>query len=77
MDEEKIDSLWEQYRENRTKANREKLILYYLGYVRAIAVKILERIPKNALELNDLINAGIFGLIDAIEKYDHTKGVKF
>ncbi len=74
---EVVDRLWALYRENSSKENRNKLVSYYLPYVKAIAIKIMERLPKNALELDDLVNAGIFGLVDAIEKFDDSKGVKF
>ncbi len=76
-DLEDADILWMRYRENKTKENRDKLITHYLSFVKAIAMRILERLPRNVLEFNDLVNAGIFGLIDAIERYDPTKGVKF
>lgn len=74
---EDVEKLWALYRENPSKENRNNLVKYYLPYVKAIAMKILERLPKNAMEFNDLVNAGIFGLVDAIEKFDSSKGVKF
>ncbi len=51
-------------------------ILQYLPMVKTIAMKIHSNIPKS-VELDDLINSGIIGLIDAIDKYDEKMGIKF
>lgn len=75
--EAEAEKLWARYRENATKENRNKLVMYYLPYVKALAVKIIGRLPRNTVDLNDLVNAGIFGLVDAIEKFDESKGIKF
>lgn len=48
----------------------------YLHLVKYVAGRISVNLPPN-VELNDLINDGILGLIDAIEKYDDARGVKF
>jgi RNA polymerase sigma factor for flagellar operon FliA len=71
------NDLWAEYHKTRSKESRNKLIEYYLPYVKSIALKILERLPRHALELDDLINAGIFGLVDAIERFDPNLGTKF
>ena len=62
---------------NRLKGlERDRLLLEHLPSVRYIAHRIHERLPQH-VELDDLISAGMVGLIDAFNKFDHTKQVKF
>ncbi|MBV9439081.1 MAG: FliA/WhiG family RNA polymerase sigma factor [Candidatus Eremiobacteraeota bacterium] len=56
--------------------SREEIIHKYLHLVKYVAGRISINLPPN-VEINDLINDGILGLIDAIEKYDDARGVKF
>ncbi|MDH2910422.1 MAG: FliA/WhiG family RNA polymerase sigma factor [Candidatus Eremiobacteraeota bacterium] len=56
--------------------SREQLIHKYLHLVKYVAGRVSSNLPPN-VEINDLINDGIVGLIDAIEKYDDARGVKF
>ena len=56
--------------------SREEIIHKYLHVVKYVAGRISVNLPPN-VEINDLINDGILGLIDAIEKYDDGRGVKF
>ncbi len=65
-----------RYRINGVEYSREELIHKYLHIVKYVAGKISVSLPPN-VDLNDLINDGIVGLIDAIEKYDDSRGVKF
>ena len=55
---------------------RDEIVHKYLHLVKYVAGRISINLPPN-VELNDLINDGILGLIDAIEKYDDDRGVKF
>jgi RNA polymerase sigma factor for flagellar operon FliA len=55
---------------------RDRLLLEHLSSVRYIAHRIHERLPQH-VELDDLISAGIVGLIDAFNKFDHKKQVQF
>jgi len=55
---------------------REEIVHKYLHLVKYVAGRISINLPPN-VEINDLINDGILGLIDAIEKYDDQRGVKF
>jgi RNA polymerase sigma factor for flagellar operon FliA len=55
---------------------REEVIHRYIHLVEYVAGRISVNLPPN-VELNDLINDGVVGLIDAIEKYDDDRGVKF
>jgi RNA polymerase sigma factor FliA len=56
--------------------SREEIIHRYLHLVKYVAGRISVGLPPN-VELSDLINDGVLGLIDAIEKYDDGRGVKF
>jgi len=55
---------------------REEIVHKYLHLVKYVAGRISINLPPN-VEINDLINDGILGLIDATEKYDDARGVKF
>ena len=59
-----------------TPYSREEVIHRYMHLVKYVAGRISVNLPPN-VELNDLINDGVVGLIDAIEKYDDDRGVKF
>ena len=56
--------------------DRERLLLEHLPTVRYLARRIHERLPQH-VELDDLISAGVVGLIDALAKFDHSKKVQF
>jgi len=55
---------------------RDQLLVEHLPTVRYLARRIHERLPQH-VELDDLISAGVVGLIDAFSKFDHTKKVQF
>lgn len=77
MAEEKTDfSLWEEYSNNPTPELREKIILEYASLVKIIAGRMSMYLGYN-VEYDDLVGYGVFGLIDAIDKYDYNKKVKF
>ena len=71
-----LATLWERYDANRDEDAREQLILNYSPLVKFVAGRVATRLP-NSVENADLISYGIFGLIDAIEKYDLARGIKF
>jgi RNA polymerase sigma factor FliA len=56
--------------------DRERQLMEHLPMVRYIARRIHERLPQH-VEMDDLVSAGVFGLIDAFNKFDHTKQVQF
>lgn len=68
--------LWRQYHENRDPAIREALILEYSHLIKFIAGRLNIYFGSN-VEYDDLVGFGVFGLIDAIDRYDIDKGVKF
>ncbi len=71
-----ISKLWESYTIKKDPQIREELILHYLYLVKYIAGRLFVNY-KNTIEYDDLVSYGIFGLIDAIDKYDLSRGVKF
>jgi len=62
--------------EEMSASDRDRLLLEHLPTVRYLARRIHERLPQH-VELDDLISAGVVGLIDAFSKFDHTKKVQF
>lgn len=67
---------WRRYRESGDLAARETLILEYSHLIKFIAGRLNIYFGSN-VEYDDLVSFGVFGLIDAIDKYDIDKGVKF
>lgn len=68
--------LWRQYQQTRDPSVRESLILEYSHLIKFIAGRLNIYFGSN-IEYDDLVSFGVFGLIDAIDKYDINKGVKF
>ena len=73
---EDLESLWKTYRQTKGPEIKEKLILEYSPIVKFIAGRLSIHIGQH-VEYDDLISYGIFGLIDAIDKFNIDKGVKF
>lgn len=71
-----LSSLWKTYKENNDRTTKEKLIVEYIELVKIIAGRLYVNYNHN-VEYDDLVSYGIIGLIDAIEKFDITKNVKF
>ncbi|HXS97025.1 MAG TPA: FliA/WhiG family RNA polymerase sigma factor [Candidatus Limnocylindrales bacterium] len=63
-------------RQTRSLAVRDSIVLQHMGLVKAIAIRVHENLPVH-VDLDDLIHAGVLGLIDAVEKYDSDKNVAF
>lgn len=70
------DKLWSEYQKKPTQEIREQLILAYAQLVKLVAGRLSMYLGHN-VEYDDLVSYGIFGLIDAIDKFDMTKNVKF
>ncbi len=70
------NAVWSEYNKNRSPEIREKLILEYAYLVKYAASRVSAHIGTY-VEFEDLISYGIFGLIDAIDKFDADKNVKF
>lgn len=70
------EQLWDQYRRMQTPELREQIIIEYAPLVKLVAGRLNMYLGYN-VEFEDLVSYGIFGLIDAIDKFDITKDVKF
>jgi RNA polymerase sigma factor FliA len=71
-----LDQLWSSYQETGRREVRDQLIQHYAPVVKYVAGRVAVGLPQT-VELADLVSYGIFGLIDAIEKYDVGRGWKF
>ena len=76
MDEKAREKLWDSYFENKTPQIRERIIVEYAPLVKLVAGRLSMYLGYN-VEYDDLVGYGIFGLIDAIDKFDLAKNVKF
>ena len=76
MNTDSRQKLWEEYSRKRTPELREKIIIEYAGLVKLVAGRFSMYLGNN-VDYDDLVGYGIFGLIDAIDKYDYSKGYKF
>ena len=73
---DRVDELWDSYCAHPERETRDRLILHYSPLVKYVAGRVLSRLP-GAVDQSDLVSYGILGLIDAIEKFDRSRGVKF
>ncbi len=71
-----LDKLWVNYKEKREKSAKDQLIVHYMELVKIIAGRLYVDYNHH-VEYDDLVSYGILGLIDAIEKFDYQKNVKF
>ncbi len=76
MDEKARNKLWDSYLADKTTQIREQIIIEYAPLVKLVAGRLSMYLGYN-VEYEDLVSYGIFGLIDAIDKFDMTKNVKF
>ncbi|OQY10771.1 MAG: hypothetical protein B6I28_00230 [Fusobacteriia bacterium 4572_132] len=68
--------LWIEYKKTGNLKLREKIILQYIPLVKYAVGKIIVKLPNN-VEYDDLVEYGIIGLLDAIDKFDISKEIKF
>ncbi len=71
-----MQELWQEYREKRDKAVRDRLILTYAPLVKYVAGRLGSSLPAHVDE-GDLVSYGLLGLIGAIERYDPDRDIKF
>ena len=76
MDEVGRNKLWQEYMQTGKSEIREQLIAEYAQLVKLVAGRLSMYLGYN-VEYDDLVGYGIFGLIDAIDKFDYSKNVKF
>jgi len=70
------DKLWERYSKSNEQSIRDYFVLKYAPLVKYVAGKISMGMPQS-IEFEDLVSYGIFGLLDAINKFDPSRGIKF
>lgn len=70
------ERLWIEYAHKKSSATREQIIIEYVPLVKVVAGRLSIYLGSN-VEYDDLVSYGIFGLIDAIDKFDYGKGIKF
>ncbi|MEE2939791.1 MAG: FliA/WhiG family RNA polymerase sigma factor [Planctomycetota bacterium] len=82
-DQSSVTELWKRYREARergdeanTARSRNELVEHYLPLVKSAAERLLRTLPSS-VELDDLMSAGLFGLMDAIGRFEPTRGIQF
>src|SRR5487761_792148 len=73
---EALAALWREYKSTASALARDKLILQYSPLVKYVAGRVSTGLPAS-IEQADLVSYGIFGLIDAIEKFQPDRGNKF
>jgi len=71
-----IGRLWSDYKSTGGREARDRLILHYSPLVKYVAGRVSVGLPQS-IEQSDLVSYGIFGLIDAIEKFDPERKIKF
>lgn len=71
-----INELWKNYKDKQDAKAKEALIVHYVELVKIVAGRIYNSKNRD-LEFDDLVSFGVIGLIDAIEKFDIDKNVKF
>ncbi|MDT7788389.1 MAG: polymerase sigma factor FliA [Pseudonocardiales bacterium] len=71
-----IVALWRGYGESHDQGQRDRLVLHYAPLVKYVAGRVGTGLPAH-VDVADLIQSGIFGLVDAIEKFEPERGLKF
>jgi RNA polymerase sigma factor for flagellar operon FliA len=71
-----IEQLWAEYKASAAREARDKLIVHYSPLVKYVAGRVSVGLPQN-VDQADLVSYGIFGLIDAIDKFDTGRNIKF
>ncbi len=71
-----VDRLWSTYKADGSQRARDQLIVHYSPLVKYVAGRVGVGLPQN-VEQADLVSYGLFGLIDAIDKFEPERGFKF
>ena len=74
--DDNIDQVWIEYKSGETEFMRNQIVEHYLPLVKYIADRVHSKLPSE-VDVDDLISAGIFGLMDAIDAFDLERGIKF
>jgi RNA polymerase sigma factor for flagellar operon FliA len=73
---EAIETLWSEFIDSRSPQLRDELIVNYSPLVKFVAGRVAVGLPAN-VEQSDLVSYGVFGLINAIERFEPDRGFKF
>ncbi|WP_418190831.1 FliA/WhiG family RNA polymerase sigma factor [Amycolatopsis albispora] len=71
-----INALWRQFAEAPEQRLRDRLVLHYAPLVKYVAGRVGTGLPTH-VDVGDLVQSGIFGLVDAIEKFEPERGLRF
>lgn len=71
-----LDALWKDWRENGSVRAKDLILGEYAGLVKQTALRVAIGLPRH-VELGDLVGAGVFGLIRAVESFDPEREIKF
>jgi RNA polymerase sigma factor for flagellar operon FliA len=71
-----VEELWAAYLAERTRALRDQLVVHYTPLLRAVAHRLGSALPSY-VEVADLVQCGVFGLIDAVERFDPERSPRF
>ncbi|MGW3469231.1 RNA polymerase sigma factor WhiG [Saccharopolyspora sp. NPDC000995] len=71
-----IVALWQAFGQRRDQELRDRLVLHYAPLVKYVAGRVGTGLPSH-VDVSDLVQSGIFGLVDAIEKFEPERGLKF
>ncbi len=74
--DDELAGLWVEYKQSASPAIRERLILHYAPLVKYVASRVATGLPAS-VDQADLVSYGMFGLIDALEKFEPARGNKF
>lgn len=75
-EQNRLDNLWNKYKETADIEAREQLFVEYLPLVKYVAGRLAMNLPSN-VDTGDLESFGFFGLLDALEKFDASRNIKF
>jgi RNA polymerase sigma factor for flagellar operon FliA len=71
-----LHQLWQEYKSSDSARARDALIVHFSPLVKFVAGRVASGLPQN-VEHSDLVSYGMFGLIDAIDKFEPERGFKF
>ena len=71
-----VEDLWSAYHETQSAETRDRLILHYAGLVTYVASRVGADLPSS-VDYSDLIQSGIFGLMEAVTRFEPERGLKF
>ena len=71
-----IDPTWQEFYQEKASSVRDKLMTKYLGLVHYVVNKLFKTVPGN-VDRDDLVNIGVIGLSEALDRYNPYFGIKF